>query len=67
MFGYILIGGLGGLCLTLPYVAESLNFIPFLSTIAWVVGPFLAIGITGCTAGAALWLGLSRLRKVGEG
>jgi ABC-2 type transport system permease protein len=66
MLGYILIGGLGGLCLTLPYIAESISFISFLAPVAWVVGPFLAVGITGCTAGTALWLGLSRLRKVGE-
>ncbi len=62
--GYILIGVLGGSFLALPYVAEL--FLPFIAPVAWLVGPFFAVGFTGLIAALSLWLGLSRLHKVGE-
>ena len=62
--GYIFIGVLGGSFLALPYVAEL--FLPFIAPVAWLVGPFFAVGFTGLIAALSLWLGLSRLHKVGE-
>jgi ABC-2 type transport system permease protein len=63
LIGYALIGLLGGAGLALPFLAERL--LPFLAPVAWLVGPFLAVGITGLVAGLAVWLGLNRLRYVG--
>ncbi len=62
--GYIFIGVLGGSFLALPYIAEL--FLPFIAPVAWLVGPFFAVGFTGLIAALSLWLGLSRLHKVGE-
>lgn len=68
--GYGVIAALGGFFLALPYVANQ--FLPpwgpwpFLAPFAWVIGPFLAVGFTGVVAAGALWLGLSRLHRVGE-
>ena len=62
--GYIFIGALGGSFLALPYVAEL--FLPFIAPVAWLVGPFFAVGFTGLIAALSLWLGLSHLHKVGE-
>jgi ABC-2 type transport system permease protein len=64
LVGYVVIGVLGGLSLALPYLAGK--YLPFIAPVAWVLGPFLAIGFTGLVAGGALWLGLGRLGKVGE-
>jgi ABC-2 type transport system permease protein len=62
--GYILIGLLGGAFLALPYLAEL--FLPFIAPVAWLVGPFFAVGFTGLVAALSLSVGLSRLHKVGE-
>ena len=62
--GYIVIGLLGGSFLALPYLAEI--FLPFIAPVAWLVGPFFAVGFTGLVAALSLWIGLSRLHKVGE-
>jgi hypothetical protein len=59
-----LIGLLGGSFLALPYLAD--RFLPFIAPVAWVVGPFFAVGFTGLIAALSLWLGLSRLHTVGE-
>lgn len=65
--GYAVMGIVGGFFLALPYVVKLIPFLnTFLAPAAWVVGPFFAIGFTGLFAGLALWLGLSRLNKVGE-
>ena len=64
MIGYVIIGLLGGGFLTLPYLAGL--FLPFLAPVAWLVGPFLAVGFTGLVAALSLWFGLSRLHRVGE-
>ena len=64
LIGYAIIGGLGGICLALPYLANT--FLPFLAPVAWVLGPFLAVGISGLVAGLAIWLGLRRLKTVGD-
>lgn len=64
LIGYILIGVLGGSFLALPYLAEL--FLPFIAPVAWLVGPFFAVGFTGLIAALSLWLGLSRIHKVGE-
>ena len=64
LIGYVVIGLLSGACLALPFLAE--RFLPFLAAVAWLVGPFLAVGITCLVAGLAVWLGLSRLKSVGD-
>lgn len=62
--GIAVVGLAGGVSLALPYLAG--RWLPFLAPVAWLVGPFLATGISGLAAVLGLWLGLSRLHALGE-
>jgi ABC-2 type transport system permease protein len=67
LIGYVLIGVIGGGFLALPYVVQLIPFVNvYLTPVAWLVGPFLAVGFTGAVASLFIWLGLSRLGKVGD-
>ncbi len=62
--GYIILGLLAGLLLSLPLIARA--FLPSLEVMAWFVGPLSAIAATAAIGGLVAQFGLSRLGNVGE-